>query len=383
LSSRKNSSRKSGFVSFCPISSPGSPALLLFPINTTKKACYLQLNLIFIIMIFMKTFILFFFVIFSSAHLFALMDFGAEEIIKAAGSDIDVGAFSVPSFFDWNNDSLDDLIIGDSSGKVRVFLNNGTINQPAFSNSFFVQANGSDLQVSRSGCLGSFPRVVYWDDDAKKDLLVGDGVGYITIFINTGSDTNPVFDAGTYVQAGSPVSDIYVSGRATSSSVDWNDDGTNDIISGQMAGKVLVFINQGSNTNPVFQAGTNARLGGSDLSVPSNRSSPDFYDFDNDGKKDLICGNTDGNLLFYKNTNTVESPVFSNYVALTSLGVPIDLPNEPRSRPSFCDWNNDPFIDVLIGAQDGNVHLFPGTPEPSVILALFFLLIFFTGRKRS
>ncbi|MCK5852674.1 VCBS repeat-containing protein, partial [bacterium] len=297
------------------------------------------------------------------------------EIVQANSSDIDVGSYSVPSFFDWNNDGLDDLIIGDNLGKVRVFLNSGTTLVPAFNNYFFAQADGSDLQVISSGCLGSFPRVVYWDDDSKKDLLVGSGTGTISIFLGTGEDNNPVFDAGNFVQANS--SDISVGYRATSIFEDWNNDGNNDLIVGAFDGKIHLFINDSTNLIPDFQMESFADLGNSVLTVSSGRSSPIFYDFDRDGKKDLIAGNTDGQLLFYKNTNTVENPVLSNYVALTSMGVPLVLPGDyPRSRPSFCDWNNDAFMDVLIGATDGKVHLYRGLPEPSMFIILLFLFKF-------
>ena len=325
----------------------------------------------------MKKLIILLSIIFCTCPSFALMDFGAEEIVQANSSDIDVGSYSVPSFFDWNNDGRKDLIIGESSGKVRVFLNNGTIAVPAFNNYFFAQADGSDLQVSPSGCLGSFPRIVYWDADSKKDLLVGSGTGKISIFLSIGADNNPVFDAGTFVQANS--SDISIGARATSIFDDWNNDGKKDLIAGAYDGKIHIFINEGTNSTPDFQTESFANLGSSVLTVASVRSSPIFYDFDNDGKKDLIAGNTDGQLLFYNNTNTVENPVLSNSIALTSLGIPIDLPGTPRSRPSFCHWNNDAFIDVLIGASDGKVHLYRGIPEPSMLIIFIFL---FTTRVR-
>jgi len=330
----------------------------------------------------MKKYFLLLIVILFPGKLFALMEFGAEEILKADDVNINVGTYSTPSFFDWNNDGLDDLIIGDGSGKVRVFLNYGSITEPAFSNSFFVQANGIDLQVYAEGCMGSFPRLVNWNNDFKKDLIVGAGTGNISIFINTGTDSNPVFAAGTFVQAAAY--DIDVGGRATSIFKDWNNDGKNDLIVGEWSGDINVFINENSNINPVFQSGIFAKLGTSDLAVPSIRSSPIFYDFDNDGKKDLVCGNTDGNLLFYKNTNTAEDPVFSNFEKLKSLGSDIDLPGTPRSRPSFCNWNNDIFVDVLIGASDGQVHLFRGVPEPSLTILFFIFIIkigsmFFSG----
>lgn len=57
-----------------------------------------------------------------------------------------------------------------------------------------------------------------------------------------------------------------------------------------------------------------------------------------------------------------------------SSGVPIDLPGLPRSRPFVCYWTGDGhfgpidgYLDVLIGAADGKVHLYRGIPTPGDI----------------
>jgi hypothetical protein len=59
-----------------------------------------------------------------------VLNFGPEEIVQAGGQDIVVPGYSVPSFADWNNDLLQDLIVGEggngAAGKVRVYLNRGT-----------------------------------------------------------------------------------------------------------------------------------------------------------------------------------------------------------------------------------------------------------------
>ncbi len=47
------------------------------------------------------------------------------------------------------------------------------------------------------------PLVVDWDGDGKKDLLVGQfGEGKLRIYINKGTDTEPRFDGFTYLQVG-------------------------------------------------------------------------------------------------------------------------------------------------------------------------------------
>lgn len=294
----------------------------------------------------------------------AHLELGPEELVQAGGADIVVLGYSVPSFAHWDGDNLKDLIVGEGGvsgdAKVRVYLNVGTEENPQFSDYFYAQSDGSDLAVPAAGCLGVFPRVVYWDTDGCKDLLAGRADGRVMIFLNTGTDEDPVFDAGTFLQVGEPGSktDIDVGARATSTVVDWDNDARKDLVVGALDGKVHIFLNEGTDTEPDFRTEQLAQQNGADLVVPSSRSSPVIRDLDDDDKKDLLSGNTNGQLLFYANTGTDADPTFSGHVMVESDGVPIDLPGTPRSRPFVCDWTDDGLPDVLIGAGDGKVHLY-------------------------
>jgi hypothetical protein len=309
-----------------------------------------------------------------------LLNLGAEELVQANSVDIEVPGYSVPSFADWNNDSLKDLIIGQGGGsgdaKVRVYLNVGTESNPQFSDYFYAQSNWSDLTCPGAGCMGCFPRVVYWDADARKDLLIGQANGNVRIFLNIGTDENPTFDGGAFLQVGEPGSKefIDVGNRATPSAVDWNNDGRKDLVVGAYDARIHIFINEGTDTKPDFFATTFAQAYPSYLTVLGGRASPVILDLDGDGKKDILTGNTNGQLLFYSNVGTDAKPSFSSYSGVESGGMPIDLPGSPRSRPSVCYWTGDGhfgpidgYPDVLIGAGDGKVHLYRGTPAPGDI----------------
>ena len=297
-----------------------------------------------------------------------LLVLGPGELVQANGVDIDVLGYSVPSFVDWDNDGKKDLVIGEGSGtytgKVRVYLNVGTGSNPQFSNYFYAQSNGVDLTCPGSGCLGCFPRVVYWDGDVRKDLLVSQSNGTVKIFLNINTDNDPCFDGGMLLQVGQPGSkiNIDVGSRATATVVDWDSDGSKDLAIGAYDDRIHLFMNEGNDTDPNFLLEKFVQEDGSDLDVPFNRSSPDVLDLDSDGKKDLLTGNTYGQLLFYSNVGTNSDPNFSGYLAVEADGVPIDLPGSPRSRPVVCDWTGDNYLDVLIGASDGKVHLYQGLP---------------------
>lgn len=309
------------------------------------------------------------------------LDFAPAELVSANGSVITVPGYSVPSFVDWNEDGLKDLIVGEGSGyytpKVRVYLNVGTQGSPQFSDYFYVQAGGSDLTVPGDGCLGLFPRVVDWNNDGCKDLLIGRSDGRIEVFINSGSDEEPVFNLGAYLLIGPyhcncEKIELDVGYRATPCVVDWNNDGKKDLVVGAYDGKIHIFINEGTDAEPNFWYETFAQEDGSDLIVPTLRSSPVVIDLDGDGKKDILVGNTEGQLLFYSNVGTDSSPEFSGYTLLEADGNVIDLmgAGDARSRPFVCDWNDDGIADILVGAGDGKVYLFRGVPEPASLSLL-------------
>jgi hypothetical protein len=309
-----------------------------------------------------------------------VLNLGPEEIIQANGADIQVPGYSVPSFVDWNNDNLQDLVIGQGSGfgdaKVRVYLNVGTEAEPAFADYFYAQSEGSDLTCPASGCMGCFPRVVYWDADTRKDLLVGQADGTVKIFLNNGTDSEPVFDAGQTIKVGLNDENLDVGSRATPTLIDWDNDGKTDLVTGAFDGRIHIYLNCGCSGGipPTFDfsslSGSSAPEDGWDLVVPTNRSSPAILDLDGDGKKDLLTGNTEGQLLFYKNVGTDDKPAFSGYTLVESNSTAINLMGMPRSRPSLCYWTGDGnfgpidnYLDVLIGSGDGKVRLYRGITE--------------------
>jgi hypothetical protein len=300
-------------------------------------------------------------------------DVGPEEVITAGGLAIQVDNYSVPSYVDWDGDGKKDLVVGEKTasgvGRVRVYLNKGTASSPQFDSYFLAQSGSHDLIVAASGCLGAFPRVVHYDGDGRKDLLVGLANGNVKIYLNTNTDADPVFDNGAYVQAGSAGSPISVSARATPSLVDWNNDGMKDIVAGGYYGTVQVYLNEGTDEAPEFGSPILVQSDGSTLDV-GYRSSPAVADLDGDGMKDLLVGDTPGQLRFYSNIGTDVWPEFGDYSLVTSEGEVIDLLGSARSRPFVCDWTDDGIPDILVGAGDGYIHLYQGLPEPASLLLL-------------
>ena len=291
--------------------------------------------------------------------------FMAEQHVQAGGVDIVVTGYSVPSYADWNGDGRGDLIVGEGGtvgpAKVRVYLNEGTATEPVFTNYFYAQTVEGDLSCMASGCLGVFPRLVDWGGGVS-NLLAGQSDGRVRLFVNVGSVEEPVFDLGTLLVVGEDelAVPIDVGSRATPTVVDWDDDGVRDLVVGALDGKVHLFINTGTDDTPEFIEHLVVAGAVGDLVVPSARSSPEVVDLDGDGKKDLLTGNTNGQVLFYSNVGDDADPVFGGYEAVEAAGVPIDLAGTPRSRPFVCYWNAGALPDMLVGAGDGLVRLYLG-----------------------
>jgi hypothetical protein len=292
--------------------------------------------------------------------------FAAPVTIQAGGVNLSVTGYSVPSMADWDSDGASDLIVGEKTtageGKVRVYRNSGTDEAPVFGAFVYAKSGGSDLSVPGGGCLGVFPRLYDWDADGLGDLVLGLADGTVQVALNNGTETEPQFAAPQAVEFGAPGAKvpIDVGLRATLDIYDWNNDLRDDLIVGGYDGKVHVFLNAADWDTPDFRSDNVVLDGSTELVVPSGRASVAVTDLDWDGRKDLVVGNTDGQLLLYANTGTDAEPAFSGYQLLRSAGVAIDLPETPRTRPFAWDYNSDGYTDLLVGSADGLVRLYLG-----------------------
>ncbi len=184
---------------------------------------------------------------------------------------------------DWNNNGKLDLITGERSGHVRIYLNTGTRENPTFSGYTRLQVDGSDFQ-NRS----SKPFVVDWNNNGKLDVLVGVDNGLIYLLLNTGTRENPQFESAVPLQAGS--SNMNAGTRASPVAVDWTGNGKKDIIVGVTPGTLHLFENIGTDEEPVFgPSSRQLQAGGEDIKMDLY-ARPAVADWNNNGKWDLIVG---------------------------------------------------------------------------------------------
>ncbi|MBN2373986.1 VCBS repeat-containing protein [bacterium] len=188
-----------------------------------------------------------------------------------------------------------------------------------------------------------------WNNDGKKDLITGSKLGYILIYINAGTDKSPQLRSHEMLK----VEGIrFKSGYETGIDVfDWNNDGKKDILYGNDDGYVYILINSGDRDSSLF-------LNKDHYTLEVNRQRinlgsyihPVAADWNGDGKKDLIVGEANGSLYYLENKGSDDNPVFQEAMKLRAGDEELDI--GIRSRPEVIDWNNDGVLDILCGGVE-------------------------------
>ncbi|MCX6879524.1 MAG: VCBS repeat-containing protein [Verrucomicrobia bacterium] len=289
--------------------------------------------------------------------------------IAANGAGLDVGDYAIPCVADWNGDGRKDLLVGyrvlatpTLGDKVAMFLNTGTDTAPVFGQRSLLQANGADIQVPGSGCGAPAPWVCDYDGDGRRDLLVGEGnSGYVYLYRNTNTDAAPILAPGVRLLMGaSPVS---VSSRATPCVADWDADGLNDLLCGDGNGNVSFFRNVGTAHAPGYETRVLLQAGSGALYL-GIRAVPRCIDWDGDGLQDLV-GSSDTGVYWCRNTGTRTTPVLQAPVALNipktdGSGSLTTIQTGGRMRLDLTDWDGDGTLDLILGNANGTVFLYPG-----------------------
>ncbi len=127
---------------------------------------------------------------------------------------------------------------------------------------------------------------------------------------------------------------------------DWNSDGKRDLIVENGEGKAVYFDNAGTDTGPVFTSGINLQACYSTLYVGQN-SHPFAVDWNNDNKDDLVIGASDGQIRLFLNVGPRTQSLLSSGEILQAGYEPISPGYD--SKPRVTDWKGDGKKDLLIG----------------------------------
>lgn len=257
-----------------------------------------------------------------------------------------------PGLADLDGDSDPDLIVGNNTGLFYYFENTGTSASPSF-----IERTGSSNPMDGI-VIGSYstPVLIDLDGDGDIDIISGNYEGDIAYFENTGTATSPSFIQRTGTT--NPFDNITIGTWSTLTLTDLDGDGDPDLAVGDNEGVVHYYENTGMSADPDFALRTGEANPFNNVDVDAH-STPVFVDFDDDNDPDLVVGNSAGLLHYFENTGTSSNPGFTERTGTANPLAGIDVGS--YSAPTFGDLNGDGNLDLIVGNFDGVIHYFKNT----------------------
>jgi hypothetical protein len=169
-------------------------------------------------------------------------------------------------------------------------------------------------------------------------------------------------------------------------SVDWDDDGDDDLVCGNTAGNIAFIENLGMRRMqgrklPRWNPPVNLKAGGEDIRIMAGKNGSiqgpaeakwgyttlSVADWNHDGLKDIVVNSIWGKVVWYENTGTPGNPLLgpAKPVQITRGEFvtkptwfwwdpdPGQLVSQWRTTPYAVDWNGDGFTDLIMLDPEG------------------------------
>ncbi len=273
---------------------------------------------------------------------------------------------STTTVYDANNDGTYDMLIGDVSCNNLYLLTNSTNNLSPLMTQVYYSYPAShpiNLEVFPAAYVLDVNNDGLKDLIATTNISnSSNNTNQVLLYTNNGAQNIDHFDfqADNFM-----VSEmIDVAEGSAPCFVDYNKDGLLDIVisnTGYYQGNgvykpgLALYKNIGTASLAKFELQTKDWFGFSTLNIAN--MSPSFGDLDNDGDLDMVCGSNDGTLHYFTNNAPANSEMALQYVPNYFDG--IDVGN--FSAPFIYDFNGDGKKEIVVGERLDNINLISNT----------------------
>ncbi|UTW68059.1 T9SS type A sorting domain-containing protein [bacterium SCSIO 12643] len=271
---------------------------------------------------------------------------------------------------DLYGNGLKDVLLGDVGYNNLIMVRNGgTINDAYMITVEYHYPAGPDA-VEIPTFPGSF--FIDVDNNDRKDLIAvsnerdyGMDTGNVWMYKNFGANNLPNFqlvkknflvdeqvDVGTMALpvladiSGDQIPDLIIGNLGYFESYNSN---TFQVVHNS---RIAYFKNTGTATNPIFEFVTDDLAGIS--STGFTRIAPTIADLDGDGDNDMIFGENNGSLSFYRNIAPPNQEADFVLVEDTFMGQLFGV----QPTPLLFDVDGDNAKDLLVGQKNGNIRLY-------------------------
>lgn len=294
--------------------------------------------------------------------------FSSYNSVEATKTNVtfDTSNYSL-SIWDFNGDGLSDISLRRSSSSgMRMYANKGTVDAPSFT--YFEPAKYS---------YNAYDRFYTFNSNQFRYTLRN----YACIYTNTGSYSSPYFSVQQYLMEGTDEIS-YVNNHSGFDVADLNGDGKLDLWY-IFYGTNYWFENTNDNFTPIYKQREIAvdNVGSNMIFNTTYKYVPKIYDWNGDGKFDLIVAERGGNIHYYRNISNYP-PVFVDEGLFEIAGEgEVDFGDFPYGF-GIEDIDNNGFANLFIGFNDGTTREYEATPEPGLFLVYCLSFMIYYVRKK-